>query len=229
MAQPVFYDPRRSRWKRLRTLLDIIGVVLTGVIVVFVYTAIRSEPLPKPFLQFQKHPYRALKESEREKARERRKLLVRRTHRRTRISPSQLELNADEGIRAAYFVPWDAASFSSLREYARQIDLLFPEWLHMLNPDGRIQGVDEQITDPVKKFFAVIQNGAIRPVDDKVMPFLKSEETGTEVFPLVNNFDGVNWIDIAKFLRNPEARSEFRREISIFLASDKFGGLMVDF
>jgi len=70
MAQPVFYDPRRSRWKRLRTLLDIIGVVLTGVIVVFVYTAIRSEPLPKPFLQFQKHPYRALKESEREKARD---------------------------------------------------------------------------------------------------------------------------------------------------------------
>jgi len=229
MAQPVFYDPRRSRWKRLRTLLDIVGVVLTGVIVVFVYTAIRSEPVPKPFLQFQKHPYRALKESERERARERRKQLVRRTHRRTRISPSQIELNADEGIRAAYFVPWDAASFSSLREYARQIDLLFPEWLHMLNPDGRIQGVDEQITDPAKKFFDVIQNGAIRPVDDKVMPFLKSEETGTEVFPLVNNFDGVNWIDISKFLRNPEARGEFRREISIFLASDKFGGLMVDF
>ena len=41
-------------------------------------------------------------------------------------------------------MPWDAASFSSLREYARQIDLLYPEWLHALTPDGHLQGVDEQ-------------------------------------------------------------------------------------
>ena len=225
MANPVFYDPRRARWRRLRRLLDLAGIVLGAVIIVFIYTALRSEPLPKLLLQFQKHPYHALKENEKEKAKERRKALLKRTHRRSKTSPSQVELNVDEGIRGAFYVPWDAASFSSLREYARQIDLLYPEWLHVLTPDGHIQSVDEQTNKP----FDVIQNGTVRPVDDKVMPFLKSEDTGTEVFPLVNNFNGTNWIDIAGFLNDEDARSLFRKQIGVFLASDRYRGLMIDF
>ena len=225
MAQPVFYDPRRARWKRLRTLLDVAGFVISAVIIVFIYTALRSEPLPKLFLHYQKHPYHALKETEKEKATEKRKQLIRRSHRRTNGAPSQVELNTDEGIRGAFYVPWDAASFSSLREYARQIDLLYPEWLHVLTPDGHLQGVDSQTNKP----FEVIQGGVVHPVDDKVMPFLKSEDTGTEVFPLVNNFDGTNWIDISGFLSNPDACAQFRQEIATFLASDKYRGLMVDF
>ena len=104
-----------------------------------------------------------------------------------------MKLNAEEGIRAAFYVPWDAASFSSLREYARQIDLLFPEWLSVLTPDGHLQSVSPL----TNKFFDVIQGDDVRPVDDKVMPFLKSENTSLEVFPLVNNFDGLDWVDIS--------------------------------
>src|SRR6266849_3278828 len=226
MAQPVFYDPRRRRWKWLRTLLEVTGIVVSAVIIVFVYTALRSEPLPKLLLQYQKHPYHALKETEKEKATEKRKQLVRRTHRRTNIAPSQVALNTDEGIRGAFYVPWDAASFSSLREYARQIDLLYPEWLHVLTADGHLQGADEQAK---KVFFDVVNNGVVHSVDNKVMPFLKSEDTGTEVFPLVNNFDGENWIDISGFLNDPDARARFRQEIAAFLASDRYRGLMVDF
>jgi len=225
MAQPVFYDPRRARWKRLRKLFDVTGITVGIVIVLFIYTAVRSEPLPKLLLQYQKHPYHALKETEKEKATEKRKQLIRRSHRKTNIAPSQVELNTDEGIRGAFYVPWDAASFSSLREYARQIDLLYPEWLHVLTPDGHLQGVDSQTNKP----FEVIQGGVVHPVDDKVMPFLKSEDTGTEVLPLVNNFDGTNWIDISGFLHDEDARAEFRREIAAFLASDTYRGLMVDF
>jgi len=175
MAQPVFYDPRRARWKRLRTLFDIAGIVVGTVVIVFIYAALRSEPLQKPFLEFQKHPYHALKETEKEKAAEKRKQIARRTHRRTTLSPSQVQLNTDEGIRAAFYDPSDAAGFSSLREYARQIDLLYPEWLHVLSNDGRLKGIDEQILPP--RPFGVIQNGSVHSVDDKVMPFLKSEDT----------------------------------------------------
>ena len=159
MAQPVFYDPRRARWKRLRTLLDVGGVVVGAVIVVFIYTAVRSEPLPKLLLQYQKHPYHALKETEKARAIEKRAELVRRSHRKTNLPPSQVELNTDEGIRAAFYVPWDAASFSSLREYAHQIDLLYPEWLHVLTPDGHLQGVDSQSNKP----FQVIEGGVGAP------------------------------------------------------------------
>src|SRR6266849_6287649 len=86
----------------------------------------------------QKHILRALKERE-----HRKKTKAKGTHRKTQAPPSQVVLNADEGIRAAYYVTWDAASFVSLKEYYPQIDILFPEWLQVLSPDGNLTGVDE--------------------------------------------------------------------------------------
>jgi len=226
MAHPVFYDPRQARWKRMRRLFDFLGAAITLLVCFFVYSALRSEPLPDLLLPVQKHPYHALKETEKEKARERRLALTAvRRHRKSKGAPSQVKLNAEEGIRAAFYVPWDAASFSSLREYARQIDLLYPEWLHVLSPDGRLQAVDDQ----TNRFFDVIQGPYVHSVDTKVMPFLKSENTGMEVFPLVNNFDGTDWVDITAFLNNPHARLRLRQEVASFLASDKYRGLMVDF
>src|SRR4051812_41175257 len=141
MAKPVFYDPRRARWKRVRIFSNILGVFVTLLIVFFIYSAISGVRLPELLLQAQKRPYHALKEKEREKEKERRRLAARHGHRKSKVAPSQVRLNAEEGIRAAYYVDWDAASFSSLREYARQIDLLFPDWLHVLTPDGHLQGV----------------------------------------------------------------------------------------
>ena len=227
MAQQIFYDPGQARWKRLRLLLDVLGIGVTLLVVFFVYTALRSEPLPDLLWPPQKRSYHALKEKEKQKSKERRKqaAAARRGHRKTQRAPSQVKLNAEEGIRAAYYVPYDAASFSSLREYARQIDLLFPEWLHTITADGRLQGEDPQTA----KFFDVVQGAAVHQVDDKVMPFLKSEETGTEVFPMVNNFDGIDWVDISAFLNDENARHNFRRQIAAFLATDKYRGLMVDF
>ena len=140
MSQPVFYDPRQARRKRLRRLFDVIGIFTTLVVCFFVYSALRGEPLPDLLLPTQKKPYHALKENEKERAKERRRLAITRSHRKSKKAPSMVKLNAEEGIRAAFYVPWDAASFSSLREYARQIDLLYPEWLHVLTPDGRLQG-----------------------------------------------------------------------------------------
>ena len=227
MAQQIFYDPRQARWKRLRLLLDVLGIGVTLLIVFFIYTALRSEPLPELLWPSQKRSYHALKEKEKQKSKERRKqaAAARRGHRKTQRAPSQVKLNAEEGIRAAYYVPYDAASFSSLREYAPQIDLLFPDWLHTITSDGRLQSEDAQTA----KFFDVIQGAFVHQVDDKVMPFLKSEETGTEVFPMVNNFDGVDWVDISAFLNDENSRVNFRRQIGAFLATDKYRGLMVDF
>jgi cellulose synthase/poly-beta-1,6-N-acetylglucosamine synthase-like glycosyltransferase/spore germination protein YaaH/peptidoglycan/xylan/chitin deacetylase (PgdA/CDA1 family) len=225
MPNPVFYDPRRTRWKRVRLLSNLLGVFITVLVVFFVYSALRGVPLPELLLQAQKHPYHALKEKEKEKAKERRRLAAKKGHRKSKIAPSQVKLNAEEGIRAAFYVEWDAASFSSLREYARQIDLLFPEWLHVLTPDGRLQGVANE----TNKFFDVVQGPTVHLVDDKVMPFLKSEDTGMEVFPMVNNFDGTDWVNISNFLNDPSARGRFRQQVATFLATDKYRGLMVDF
>src|SRR5215467_2471570 len=175
MVKQVFYDPRQVRWRQIRRIFDAGAIVLTLLVVIFIYTALRSEPLPDLSLGTEKRPYHALKEKDRAKEREKRRLAaVARTgkHRRSR-SPSQIKLNAEEGVRAAFYVSWDAASFSSLREYARQIDLLFPVWLQVLTPDGHLQAVDPQ----TNKLFDVIHDGKLHSVDDNVMPFLKQEGT----------------------------------------------------
>ena len=226
MSQPIFYDPQRARWKRLRRLVDVTAVVVSALIIFFVYTALRDEPLPELLFSPQKRAFKALKESEKEKARDRQKKMAARSHRKSKLAASQVKLNQSEGIRAAFYVPWDAASFSSLRAYARQIDMLYPDWVHVLTADGRLQGVDDQ----TNKYFDVVQGSTVLPVDDRVMPFLKTEDPAMEVFPIVNNFDGANWVgEIAGFLNNPSARALFRQQASQFLSSGHYRGLMIDF
>ena len=144
MAKQVFYDPLQARWRRIRRFVDAAALAFSLLVIFFIYSALRSEPLPDLSWLTEKKPYHALKENEKTKAREKRRLatLARAGHRRpSRKAPSQLTLNSEQGVRAAFYVSWDSASFSSLREYARQIDLLFPTWLQVLTPDGHLQAV----------------------------------------------------------------------------------------
>ncbi len=229
MAKQVFYDPLQARWRRIRRVFDAAALAFSLLVIFFIYSALRSEPLPDLSWLSEKKPYHALKENEKAKAREKRRLatLARAGHRhQSRKAPSQLTLNSEQGVRAAFYVSWDAASFSSLREYARQIDLLFPTWLQVLSPDGRLQASDPE----TNAMFDVVQGQTVHTIDAKVMQFLKAENTDMEVFPLVQNFDGTDFVPgISNFLNNPEARARFRREIGIYLASDRYRGLMVDF
>src|SRR5215472_769447 len=113
MAKPIFYDPQQKRWGRLRWLLNLLGITITGLIVFFIITVgFQSEPLPRLQLPGQRQHLRALKEKDRRAQRPKTK----NAHRRTQRPPSQVVLNTDEGIRAAYYVIWDAASFASLKE-----------------------------------------------------------------------------------------------------------------
>jgi cellulose synthase/poly-beta-1,6-N-acetylglucosamine synthase-like glycosyltransferase/spore germination protein YaaH/peptidoglycan/xylan/chitin deacetylase (PgdA/CDA1 family) len=223
MPSPIFYDPERKRWRRLRRALDITGVLASLLIAFFIISIVRNTNVPSIGLTEVKKPYHAFKESQKRKYQ--RKVGA---HRKTKAAASQVVLNTTEGIRAGFYVDWDAASFSSIKQYYPQIDLLFPEFLHVLTTDGHLQGVTQE-----NKLFDVLDaNGKARPVDDKLMPFLKAEKAETEVFPLVNNFDPIanEWkAEIGYFLNDPQSRSRFRKEIQTFLASDRYRGLTLDF
>ncbi len=222
MAKSVFYDPQRKRWGRLRILFSVLGAVISALVLFFIVTVfVQADPLPRVLMPEQKRNLRALKERE-----HRKRPQTKGTHRKTTAPPSDVVLNTDEGIRAAYYVNWDAASFVSLKEYYPQIDLLFPEWLHVLTPDGHMQGFDS-----VNHPFPVVENGVVHSTDDRVMPFLRAEKADVEVFPLINNFEPVSkqWLtNIGDFLNNPAARQTFRTELLLYLASDKFKGAALD-
>ena len=229
MAKQVFYDPLQARWRRIRRLVDAAALAVSLLVIFFIYSALRSEPLPDLSWLAEKKPYHRLKQEEEKKAREKRRLatLARAGYRRRpRKAPSQVTLNSEQGLRAAFYVSWDPASYSSLREYARQIDMLFPTWLQVLTADGHLQSSDPE----TNTMFDVVQGQTVRAVDHQVMSFLKSEDTEMEVFPMVQNFDGADFIPgIGAFLNDPKARARFRLEVGLFLASGHYRGLMIDF
>ena len=140
-SKQVFFDPQRKRWRRLRLLIDGGVIVVTLLVVLFVVSVLRGSSVPGVALPEVKKPYHALKQDQKHKPPRRLN-----THRKTKQPASQVVLNSDEGIRGAFYVQWDAASFASLKEYYPQIDLLFPEWMHVLTADGRLQAVTEMNT-----------------------------------------------------------------------------------
>jgi len=222
MSKPIFFDPQGKRRKRARRVVDVLGVSLTLLLIFFGATVLFSTDIGQILFPEQKKPYRALRQNERKHP----KKIG--NHRKTSIAPSQVVLNKDEGIRGAFYVTWDAASFSSLKEYVHQIDLLYPEWIHVLTPDGHLQAVTELNT----LYDVMDKDGRPRVIDNELMPFLKAENAQTEVLPLVNNFDPIanQWKeDIGPFLNNADSRGRFRQEIAKFLASDKYRGITLDF
>jgi len=224
MDQQVFYDPERKRWRRLRRLMDIVAIGSTIVLVVFAVGLFAVQKLPAPQLGGSKPVYLPLKPLESHKN------LQRAPHRKTTRNPSDIPLNTDEGLRAAYYVDWDPASYSSLKAHIRQIDLLFPEWLHVVTPDGDITGYTID-----NRAFSVVDKDGVHGVDrgNQVERTIIDAHTDTEIFPLVNNYDPIagDFDDsIGDFLRNPAARANFKRQAEAFLTSNKrYRGLSLDF
>ncbi len=74
MAKQVFYDPLQARWRRIRRFVDAAALAFSFLVIFFIYSALRSEPLPDLSWLTQKRPYHPLIEDEKTKAREKRRL-----------------------------------------------------------------------------------------------------------------------------------------------------------
>ena len=230
MNKPVFYDPQRKRWKRLRRIFDIAALLGFLLLTVFVIGVVRMKRLPELQLAVQTHNYRGVNVQQRPVVKSGAKPVVS-PHRKTLLPPSDVTLNTNEGLRAAYYVDDDAASYSSLKQHAKQIDLLFPEWLHVITPDGNM------IAYSASDFrqFSVIDSGGVHGVDqeNKVARAIAAAASDTEVFPLVNNYDRSKNAfsdSISDFLTNDEARARFVSLAHRFLAANPgYRGLTLDF
>ena len=228
MTKPIFYDPGRKRWKRLRRIFDVVAVLSTVVLVAFGLNVLRRERLPELLLPSQKRNYRPLKDSSYiRKSRFSQRALRRKRHRRA----SDIPFNSGQGLRAAYYVDYDAASYASLKQHIHDIDLLFPDWLHVITPDGKMTAFTL-----ANQPYSVVDGDGVHNVDQegKVMRAIADAHEDTEVFPLVNNFDqivGDFRSDIVdKFLRNPTAQATFVRDVMTMLAANPhFHGLSLDF
>ena len=229
MTQQVFYDPQRKRWKRLRRIFDVLALLGLIVGVVFVIGLLRVKPMQELLLPSATHNYRALARPA-VPVRKPNQKLARAAHRKTDRKPSDIPLNSGEGLRAAYYVEWDPSSYSSLREHIKQIDLLFPEWLHVVDTTGEVNAYTID-----NRPFSVVDRSGVHGVDreNKVARAISDAHEDTEIFPLVNNFDPVKgtFVDsVAGFLSSDTARAHFIQQTDAFLAKNpNYRGLAIDF
>ena len=119
---------------------------------------LRNQALPELLLPMPKHNYRALPD---------RQPLLR--LRNAPVAPQDRPQtvrhtlpNSGEGLRAAYYVQDDAASYSSLKEHVHQIDLLFPQWLHIDSPNGTLMAMS---SDNLREY-PVIEGNTVHDPDD---------------------------------------------------------------
>jgi len=223
----IFFDPQRKRWKRLRRILDATAVVFTLVLVIFIFNVLRYQQLPELLLPTPRHNYKALPD---------RVTLLRGvkeqrpTRRKTTRKPSEIPFNTGEGLRAAYYVQDDPASYSSFKEHIQQIDMLFPQWLHVNSPQGMLMAT----SGDHRHEYPIIDGATVHDPDDsdRIKRVIEATKDDIEVFPHLNNYNSISqhWDPaFAGVLADVSKRAALRQQIvRFFTAFPAYHGLSLD-
>jgi len=218
--KPIFYDAERVRWRRTRRVLELSGVLLTLLLAYFFVTIAVSVELPAGLLPDTRPAYRAIKGKIKGKpAREGR-------HRR--IANIGTVPASYDPLRAAFFVSWDANSLASLKKHYKEIDVLIPDQLHAVTPDGALTIVDYERYQTVK---ASPTQAMVMLKEDKLHRWMKSANVELPVMGLLDNYDGLNWRvkEMAALLANKTARHNLVRDVVEFTVGSHQAGVVVDF
>jgi cellulose synthase/poly-beta-1,6-N-acetylglucosamine synthase-like glycosyltransferase/spore germination protein YaaH/peptidoglycan/xylan/chitin deacetylase (PgdA/CDA1 family) len=220
---PIFYDAQRVRWRFTRRAMEISGVLLTLLLAYFFVTIAASVDLPSGLLPDTKPKYQALKAKK--------KPVPSREGRRRRVANLGTVPASYDPLRAAFFVSWDPNSLASLKKHYKDIDLLIPEQLHAVEPDGSLTVVDYEHGQNTVKASPAEAIALLK--DDKLHQWMKSFNPPIELpmMGLVNNYDGVNWRiqEMVKLLGDPAARQNLVRDIVEYAVEAHQAGIVVDF
>jgi len=133
-------------------------------------------------------------------------------------------------LRSAFFVSWDPNSLASLKKHYKDIDLLMPEQLHAVTPNGAITVVDYERNQTVQASPAEVIS---RLQQDKLHQWMRSLNPPVELpmMGLLNNYDGTVWRvkEMAELLANPAARSRLISDVTQYAVAAKQAGIVVDF
>ena len=214
----IFYDPQRKRWKRLRRIFDITAVVFTLVLAGFIFNVLRGQKLPELLLPVPKHNYKALTDhapAPRGGVRP-----ARPARRHSDKKASEIPFNTGEGLRAAYYVPYDEASYASFKQHVHQIDMLFPEWLHANGTQPWLMGIDYDS----HREYAVVQGNSVHDPDEmgRIKRTIALAHEDTEIFPHLNNYNSVTQVwdpSVGRMLRDANKRAVLIQQIVRFLTN----------
>jgi len=229
-AKAVFFDPANKRWPRLRLGMALIGVALTLLMGGLVLSILAAPVLPAlhlPNVSFLPHGAhavpdvpdlaperpatrreRVLRNDQLKLARERERSL-RHLLQPPRASGAGLD---SQPLAIAFFVNWDDASMSSLKENLGSLDTVIAEWLHLASEDGTLR-----------------ENDPLRTAH--VTEYIRARRPDLSLVPLVNNWNGHQWEGekLGRMLADPAARKRTIEQILAFVEAHRYAGISIDF
>lgn len=219
---PIFYDAERVRWRRTRRVLEISGALLTVLLAYFFVNIAASVELPAGLLPDTRPIYRALR------IRPAPKVVPTREGRHRRVANLGKVPASYDPLRAAFYVSWDSNSLASLKRHYKDIDVLIPEQLHAVTPDGELTIVDYERYQTVK---ASPTEAVSLLKDDQLHRWMKSANVELPIMGFLNNYDGTNWRinEMAAFLADPDARHNLIRNVVEYAVEAHQVGIVVDF
>lgn len=222
--RPVFFDPNKKRWPKIKAGAFLAAGLVSAALFVLVATVLLNpalESLSLPSARFLPHPNHtspplSLKTTTAMDAR-----LANLKHKLAKeIKSSHRHPPADHTVPAqpyankaiGFFVNWDDASFSSLKKNIGNLDILIPEWLHLVDGDGAIR---EDNPDKARE----------------VLRFIKATQPGLPVMPLVNNFIDMTWRGdlVAHAVATPQVRTRLTRALLEYVRGNNLAGVSLDF
>ena len=222
---PIFYDAERARWRLTRRVMEISGALLTLLPAYFFVTIVVSVELPAGLLPDIKPPFHALKSAKK-------KVPPTREGRHRRVANIGAVPASYDPVRAAFYVSWDANSLVSLKKHYKDIDLLIPEQLHGVTPDGALTIVD----------YTNNQTRQVKATPAQAIALLKADELHTwmrSVNPpvelptmgMLDNYDGAVWRinEMVALLANPAARRFLVQNVTGYAVQAHQAGIVVDF
>ena len=203
-GKPVFHDERKQRWSVTRRALGVGGAALALLLAVLAVGAVGKLSLGNPVWPAFKPAVHALKQKPKPG-----KVTVTRPGRKRRVAALGKVPENYDPIQAAFYVSWDPTSFASLRQNYRHLDLLIPEELHAISPDGKVQ----------------------QAPDSKLEAWESHLGVELPTMPLVNDTDGNTWHaeETAKALENARARRRMVSDLMAFALAHHYAGIVVDF
>src|SRR3989475_11680668 len=221
--RPIFYDAERVRWRHTRRVMEITGALLTVLLAYFFVTIAVSVELPAGLLPDAKPRYQGFKSKK--------KPGPTREGRHRRVANIGTVPASYDPLRAAFFVSWDPNSLASLKKHYKDIDLLIPEQLHAVTPDGALTIVDYERGQNTVKATPAEAISILK--DDKLHQWMKSLNSPIELpmMGLINNYDGAKWRikEMAQMLANPASRRRLVRDVVEYAVASHEAGVVVVF
>ncbi len=227
---PVFFDPTKKRWPRLKLGITLVGVTLSILLGALMLSILATPVLPElrlPNVGFLPHGAHAipaipalsverpLTRRERALHSDEAKIAAERERRLSQLLQPAKQQTPGSGSRPlaiGFFVNWDDASMSSLKENLGSLDTVIGEWLHLSADDGTIRE-----DDPIRTAYAT--------------KYIRDRRPDIALVPLINNWNGHTWegAKLTRMLGNPVARKHTIDQILTYVERHQYAGISIDF